>query len=173
MNISRDLLEVREAYDAYRSHKERRRTELRIELERRIQEEEEAAVKELAQLLHHKFNMGMSKKDLRWATRQYGSPQFSDIWNAVEFQGKEKPATAAKTVDPKTYEFHEGFITFTKGTGDWDWTGVGAERLTFPVRESENTGENTLHWGEGEAGHALFNARNLHAIREVLKEIKE
>lgn len=171
MSNQADINEVRAFYDSHKASKLRRREEIRIELEKRVAEEEREAEEALARLLHHKFNLGVTKKDLRWATRQYQSPNFKDIWDAVEYDAPESGRQTAPR-DSDDFEIEEDNITFSKDSGDWDWTGIEQDYLIFVLRESENTGNLSLSWAPDEKDHALFNIKNLAAITAALKGVE-
>lgn len=166
-----DFNEVREHYDQMQSNKLRRRDKLKAEIQSRMAEEEQAEIEELARLLHHKFNLGMTKSDLRQATRQYRSPRFKEIWDAVEYESPEGGREKAPYV-ADAFILEGDQVTFTRDRGDWDWTGLEAESLTFTVHESENSGSNALRWGRDESENAMFNMKNMVAVREALKGVE-
>lgn len=169
-----DIEEVRAAYDSYRSNKEKRRSELRMEMERRLQEEDEAALAELSRLLHHKYNIGVTKRDLRWATRQYGSPLFTELWEAVPYEQPERKIEKT-TNDELDFLVEDGRAVFYRMTGNWNWEGVHEDSLVYELKESENTGRLSLSWDPEDDNVeelARFNANNLAEIAEALKGVE-
>lgn len=166
-----DFEEVQAFYDAQMSKKLSRRREIQAEVARRVEEEEQQDAIELAELMHHKFNLGMTKTELRRATRQYQSPKFKSMWEAAEYVA---PESGREKKSPLVMEFRiDGDqVTFHRDLGLWNWDGLEAETLTFTVHESENTGTNILKWGSDEREHALFNLKNQNDIREALKEVE-
>lgn len=166
-----DFEEVQAFYDAQMSKKLSRRREIQAELNKRVEEAEAQDAIELAELMHRKFNLGMTKAELRRATRQYQSPKFKEMWDVVEFVPASAPR-AKKPVKSEEFVLDGDQITFTRDKGEWVWDGLEEESLTFTVHESENTGENALRWGSDEREHALFNMKNLMGVREALKGVE-
>lgn len=169
-----DIEEVRAAYDSYRSNKEKRRSELRMEMERRLQEEDEAALAELSRLLHHKYNIGVTKRDLRWATRQYGSPLFTELWDAVPYAEPETRPEKSQKTEPD-FLVGDGIVVFHRMTGDWNWSDVHEDSLMYDLKESENTGRLSLSWDPEDDNVeelARFNANNFAEIADALKGVE-
>ena len=80
-------MKVRDAYDSIVSRRLNRRRELMVQLEKACAEQDQADIEELSTTLHEAYNEGATKADLRHATRQYGSPKFNDLWDAVPYDG--------------------------------------------------------------------------------------
>ena len=169
-----DIEEVRDAYDSYRSNKEKRRSELRVEMERRLLEEDGAELADLARLLHHKYNLGVTKKDLRFATRQYGSPLFNELWDAVPYEEVETRPEKSQKTEPD-FLVGDGIVVFHRMTGDWNWSDVHEDSLMYDLKESENTGRLSLSWAPEDDNVeelARFNANNFAEIAEALKGVE-
>lgn len=163
--------EVRDFYDRMMSDKIQRRRRLQIEMEKKLEAEENAALEELARLMHEKFDQGMSKQELRQATRQYQSPKFKELWDVIPYEGNRKPAARAAQDNAQDFELTGDQITFRRGKGVWNWQGVDSGELTFTLRESENSGRLILTWGAGQAEHAAFNAFNMVALSTALEGV--
>ena len=163
------MIEVSEAYDEYATKRRRKRNELMAELEAKLEDEMYEDSVAFAKFLHRKFDAGMTKVELRKATRQYQNPGFKALWDAADYTGFKSKGVAP--IEMK-FERVEDVAIFTPGLGNWDWSDVTVDRLEFVMYVSENTGKVALRWAEGDTEAALFNAHNHAALNEQLKDVE-
>lgn len=168
--------EVRDAYDAMVSARTARRREAMMRVERECAEEDERDRQRLAQLMHRFYSTGTTKTVLRNATRQYGSPKFSELWDAVPFEGERlTPMTGVPAEEkPKGYIRDGNEILFNREA--WNWDGIDAHVLTlhYTVGYSESLGKFLLYAVEGEdANAALFNVKNSTELSKLINETED
>lgn len=164
--------EVRDAYDAMISARTARRREAMIRVERECAAQDQEEQEALAQMMHDYYRGGTTKTVLRNATRQYGSPKFTELWDALPFDGERLKATTGVPVvqKPKGYTRDETTITFDRE--NWDWTGIpeGIQSFTFGVEYSSEFGKFLLSTISDEPGSAIFSMKNSAALSKLVNE---
>lgn len=167
--------EVRDAYDAMISARTARRREAMIRVERECAAQDQEEQEALAQMMHDYYRGGTTKTVLRNATRQYGSPKFTELWEALPFDGERLKATTGVPVaqKPKGYTRDETTITFNRE--NWDWAGVGEsiETLTFQVSYNEDYGKFLMGAMDHFKAAALFSMKNSAALSKLVNETED
>lgn len=167
--------EVRDAYDAMISARTARRREAMIRVERECAAQDQEEQEALAQTMHDYYRGGTTKTVLRNATRQYGSPKFTELWEALPFDGERLKATTGIPVvqKPKGYTRDETTITFNRE--NWDWTGIpeGVLALEFSVQYSEDYGKHLLVAPNGSTESAMFSMKNSAALSKLVNETED
>lgn len=154
--------EVRDAYDAMVSARTARRREAMLRIERECAAQDQAELESLAQMMHDYYRGGTTKTVLRNATRQYGSPKFTDMWDMVPFAGTRGKQAPVEEALP--YGRTEDRVTFFSG-GELELP-EGHESLTYQVIWSE---ANDAFLAQGETpDHALFYMKNKTAVNDVI-----
>lgn len=113
-------LDMRKAYDSYQEKRRSMRDRIRLEIEKRVEEEEGIALEDLSKLLHDMHDKGLSWMDLRWATRSGGnsghfnrlrsafSPEGSTDLQAKANKERDQEAKGWRWVDESTLEVTVG-----------------------------------------------------------------
>ena len=167
--------EVRDAYDAMISARTARRREAMIRVERECAAQDQEEQEALAQMMHDYYRGGTTKTVLRNATRQYGSPKFTEMWEAVPFEGERLKATTGVPVEqkPKGYVRDGYFITVNRD--NWDWTSAPEDVLefSFEVRYSESSGKYLTHGDPESIEQAMFNMKNQAELSKLVNEVED
>lgn len=154
--------DIQTAYDVL---KEKRRNRLNEEIElatARVREELSEAEREFAKMLHAAYDAGMTKTELRAATRQYQSPRFKQLWDRAEYVGDTRTFM-------KDFGWSRTGATFTFYEGGWDWSGIESEKLVAKAHYSDTAGKYVLDLKKDKE-LAQFNMRNMRAISELLNK---
>lgn len=178
MNYNEDkpgFREVRDAYDAMVTARTARRREAMIRVEQECAAQDKAEQEALAELMHDYYRSGTTKTVLRNATRQYGSPKFTEMWDAVPFEGERLKATTGIPVEqkPKGYLRDEELLTFNRE--HWNWEGIPDDVLTleFTVGYSDSAGKFLLYNPSGSEHAAMFNMKNMAELNKLVNETED
>lgn len=167
--------EVRDAYDAMISARTARRREAMIRVERECAAQDKAEQEALAQMMHDYYRGGTTKTVLRNATRQYGSPKFTELWEAVPFEGERPKATTGVPVvqKPKGYTRDDDTVTFNRE--NWDWTGISEDvlALEYEVAYSEDYEKFLLFESTPTPAGAMFSMKNSAELTKLVNETED
>lgn len=149
---------VREVYDRIMSDRFKRRRDKMAVVQAELATAEREDLEELAKTLHNAYTAGSTKKSLRHATRQYGSPKFNELWDAVPF------TKGPGSITRGSYYRTEDTATFTRES--WDWSGIDDAQETLEYSVQQASGRNVLL--SSTLMHMTFLRNNLTEIEKVL-----
>lgn len=109
------------AYDEFLDSKDRARKTARAEYDRVLAREQEDARQAFSRRLQIAHAQGMTKADLRVATRQYNNPGFKDLFDAYEAAPGEfdhlNPAKIAQRAAAEAHEYRVESVTYFEHYG--------------------------------------------------------